>query len=95
MTTKEIEQVFDISNMLPSRVLKDDAEILQFVKHCVGISNAFADSFTIDKSVIEDIKAEIKDLHKSHMINFVSADGAVDTCLEIIDKHIKRGDDNV
>ena len=40
------------------------------------------------RTVIEDIKAEIKDLHKSHMINFVSADGAVDTCLEIIDKHI-------
>ena len=95
MTTKEIEQAFGISNMLPNRALKDDAEILQFVKHCVGISNAFTDSFTTDKSVIEDIKTEIKDLHKSHMINFVSADGAVDTCLEIIDKHIGRGDESV
>ena len=55
---------------------------------------AILDSTPLE-SVIEDIKAEIKDLHKSHMINFVSADGAVDTCLEIIDKHIKRGDDNV
>lgn len=43
---------------------------------------------------IEDIKAEVKDLHNSHMINFVSADAAVDTCLEIIDKHI-GGEDNV
>lgn len=41
---------------------------------------------------IEEIKTEIKDLHNSHMINFVSANGAVDTCLEIIDKHIaERG----
>jgi archaellum component FlaC len=49
-----------------------------------GYQDAKADML----SVIEDIKAEIKDLHNSHMINFVSADGAVDTCLEIIDKHI-------
>ena len=42
----------------------------------------------ISGTPLEDIKAEIKDLHKSHMINFVSADGAVDTCLEVIDKHI-------
>lgn len=41
-------------------------------------------------STIDDIKAEIKDLHNSHMINFVSADGAVDTCIEIIDKHIGK-----
>ena len=40
--------------------------------------------------VLEEIKAEIKALHDSHMINFVSADGAVDTCLEIIDKHMER-----
>ncbi len=39
-------------------------------------------------SVIEDIKEEIKDLHNSHMIHFVDADGAVDTCLNIIDRHI-------
>ena len=41
-------------------------------------------------SVIDGIKAEITDLHNSHMINFVDADGAVDTCLEIIDKHIGK-----
>lgn len=41
-------------------------------------------------SVIEDMKQEIKDLHNSHMIHFVSADDAVDTCLEIIAKHIGR-----
>lgn len=42
----------------------------------------------IPMSVIEDIKAEIKDLHNSHMIQFIDADGAVDTCLNIIDRHI-------
>ena len=40
--------------------------------------------------VLDKISAEIKDLHNSHMINFVSADGAVDTCLEIIEKY--KGD---
>ena len=40
------------------------------------------------EKAIENMRKEIKDLHNSHMINFVSADGAVDTCLEIIDKHI-------
>lgn len=92
MTTKEIEQVFDISNMLPNRVLKDDAEILQFIKHCVGISNAFTDSFTIDKSVIEDIKAEIrKPLDESRVIDSDTARAqaiALSWCLEVIDKHI-------
>lgn len=41
--------------------------------------------------VLDKISAEIKDLHNSHMINFVSADGAVDTCLEIIEKYKKEG----
>ena len=74
MTTKEIEQAFGISNMLPNRVLKDDAEILQFVKHCVGISNAFTDSFTIDKSVIEDLakKHNMYDLAFDEMSGFES-----------------------
>lgn len=40
--------------------------------------------------VFLDMKSEIKALHDSHMINFVSADGAVDTCLEIIDKHLGK-----
>ena len=95
MTTKEIEQVFDISNMLPNRVLKDDAEILQFIKHCVGISNAFTDSFTIDKSVIEDIKAEIEDFGEElfHLPNAVQGYAAVSYCLDIINKHI-GGDNN-
>lgn len=39
---------------------------------------------------IDDIRAEIKELHNSHMINFVDADGAVDTCIEIIDRHIGK-----
>ena len=88
MTTKEIEQAFDISNMLPNRVLKDDAEILQFIKHCVGISEAFTESFTIDKSVIEDIKVEIK----SEMNNPVelAKNRALFWVLEIIDKHIGK-----
>ena len=84
MTTKEIEQVFDISNMLPNRVFKDDAEILQFIKHCVGISKAFTDSFTIDKSVIEDIKAEI-DLYLFQ--NEFGAEYRKEVS-QIIDKHI-------
>ena len=42
------------------------------------------------RDVLDKISAEIKDLHNSHMINFVSADGAVDTCLEIIEKY--KGD---
>ena len=89
MTTKEIEQVFDISNMLPNRVLKNDAEILQFVKHCVGISNAFTDSFTIDKSVIEDIKAEITNLVKTYpFVDHKDTYVKEDEVLEIIDKHI-------
>lgn len=46
----------------------------------------------VSMKVIEDIKQEIKDLHNSHMIHFVSADGAVDTCIEIIDKHTKGGE---
>lgn len=37
--------------------------------------------------VAEKIKKEIKALHDSHMIHFVSADAVVDTCLEIIDKY--------
>lgn len=41
---------------------------------------------------IDAIKTEIKDLHNSHMIGFVSADGAVDTCLKIIERHC--GGDN-
>ena len=40
--------------------------------------------------VLDKISKEIKDLHNSHMINFVSADGAVDTCLEIIEKYKKE-----
>ena len=86
MTTKEIEQAFDISNMLPNRVLKDDAEILQFIKHCVGISEAFTESFTINKSVIEDIKAEIDkatDIHADGEFYIKNID-----VKRIIDKHI-------
>lgn len=37
--------------------------------------------------VAEKIKKEIKALHDSHMIHFVSGDGVVDTCLEIVDKY--------
>lgn len=37
--------------------------------------------------VAEKIKKEIKALHDSHLIQFVSADSVVDTCLEIIDKY--------
>ena len=98
MTTKEIEQVFDIQNMLPNRVLKDDAEILQFIKHCVGISKAFTESFTIDKSVIEDIKAEIEEIEINGYVDknteFIRTGGQVkNLVLQIIDKHM-RGDNN-
>lgn len=36
---------------------------------------------------LEDIKTEIKELHNLPLIRVVSAGAAVDTCLEIIDKH--------
>ena len=91
MTTKEIEQVFDISNMLPNRVFKDDAEILQFIKHCVGISKAFTDSFTIDKSVIEDIKADLRMIDASMVYKV----WACEEIIRFIDKHIGRGDESV
>ena len=39
------------------------------------------------RDILDKISAEIKDLHNSHMINFVSANDAVDTCLEIIEKY--------
>lgn len=39
---------------------------------------------------LEKIKAEIKDLHNSHMIHLIDTDGAVDTCLDIIDRNISK-----
>ena len=52
-----------------------------------GVKATNVDCGVVWEERIDAIKAEIKDLHNSHMIHFVSADGAVDTVLEIIDRH--------
>lgn len=60
MTTKEIEQVFDIHNFSPCRVLKNDAEILDYIKNCVGIIEAFQDIRYVRRETIDTIKAEME-----------------------------------
>ena len=47
-------------------------------------------SYIVNGIPLEKIKAEIKDLHNSHMIHLIDADGAVDTCLDIIDRVISE-----
>ena len=59
MTTKEIDRAFDISNMIPNRVLKDDDDILKYIKHDVAINKVFLESFTVNKSVCDDIKSDL------------------------------------
>ena len=88
MTTKEIEQAFDISNMLPNKVLKDDTEILKHIKHCVGISKAFTDSFMIDRKVIDDIKSEIQALPKTYpFVNHIDTYVKDADVIKIIERH--------
>ena len=41
MTTKDIAELFEISDYQPNRVLSTDAEILKYVKACFAISRLF------------------------------------------------------
>ena len=58
-------------------------------EYCQEIINSTIDinraAFTLER--YEKAKKEIADLKNSHMINFVSGLGAIDTVLEILDKY--------
>ncbi len=44
MTTKDINEVFQIRTSAPSRFLRSDKEILEYIKFCINISEIFAET---------------------------------------------------
>lgn len=41
MTTTQIMKQFEISSSAPDRVLRNDEEILDFIRHCVTVYDMF------------------------------------------------------
>lgn len=43
MTTRDINEVFQMRASTPSRFLHSDKEILDYIKYCINISEIFAE----------------------------------------------------
>lgn len=43
MTTKDINEVFQMKTSTPSRFLHSDKEILDYIKYCINILEIFAE----------------------------------------------------
>lgn len=48
MKTTDILKIFDITTTLPARTLRNDKEILDFVKNCLALQKAFEGDLTED-----------------------------------------------